>query len=363
MSDKSVSSEINNKLIISAILISVAIAISLKLLNVPLTGQNMIGLVLPFAVTFIALFFVKYSLEDFVKKLGAVEDAMSFLTFKDKEAAQRLNLDACPSLQALLTENDPDESSESDNKKHIESMIRALKVCQANIMIADEDLNISYINDSVTAMLKSNEQKLRLDLPSFSVANLVGQNIDTFHKNPSHQRGLLASLKTVHNTQINVAGLTFDLIATPVFDDEQNRIATLVEWKDLTDQLAFEKEKQISAAHNARITSALEVCQANVMLADNDFNIVFANHSVLEMLSDNQTQLRTALPNFDARDLIGKNIDIFHVNPAHQRQMVGALTEVYKTEIKVAGFTFGLIATPVYDESDARVGTVVEWED
>ncbi|TMN94058.1 chemotaxis protein [Pseudoalteromonas phenolica] len=363
MSGRNIQSELTNKFLIGAIVIVAAIAISLQMLGVSFSGENAIALGLPFIVSVAVIFYLKHNLNSYAEQLEAVDNAIGFLKFNDQEMARRLDLSAYPELQNLQLDKNEDEVSQADDSKHLESMISALQVCQANIMIADENLNISYLNDSVKEMLQANEHKLQRELPSFNVATLLGQNIDAFHKNPSHQRGLLANLRTVYKTQITVAGLTFDLIATPVFDSEQQRIATLVEWKDVTEQIAFEKEKQISAAHNARITSALEVCQANVMLADNDFNIVFANHSVLKMLSRNEAQLRTVLPGFDASNLIGKNIDTFHANPAHQRHMVGALTDVYKTEIKVAGFTFGLIATPVYDEEGDRVGTVVEWDD
>ena len=362
MSARNLKSEITNKLLIASAVIVASIAISLQILDVPLNGENAVGLGLPFVITLAVILYLKQSFSIYAEQLDTVDSAISLLRFIDDEAAQRLNLDAYPQLLNLLAV-DGNELEQSDDEQLNDSMISALQVCQANIMIADADLNIRYLNNSVTDMLSANEHKLQRDLPNFKVTSLIGQNIDVFHKNPSHQRGLLANLKTVYKTQITVAGLTFDLIATPVFDAEQQRIATLVEWKDVTEQIAFEKEKQISAAHNARITSALDVCQANVMLADTDLNIVFANHSVLEMLSKNQAQLRTALPNFDASNLIGENIDVFHADPSHQRQMLSVLTDTYKTDINIAGFTFGLIATPVYDDQGEKVGTVVEWDD
>lgn len=362
MSARNLQSEITNKLLIASAVIVASIAISLQILDVPLNGENAVGLGLPFVITLAVILYLKQSFSIYAEQLDTVDSAISLLRFIDEEAAQRLNLDAYPQLLNLLAV-DGKELEQTDDEQLNDSMISALQVCQANIMIADADLNIRYLNNSVTDMLSANEHKLQRDLPNFNVASLVGQNIDVFHKNLSHQRDLPVSLKTVHKTQITVAGLTFDVIATPVFDDQQQLIATLVEWKDLTKQIAFEKEKQISVEHNTRITSALDVCQANVMLADTDLNIVFANHSVLGMLSNNQEQLRTALPNFDASKLVGENIDVFNANSAHQRLMLSALTDTYKTDITVAGFTFGLIATPVYDDRGEKVGTVIEWDD
>ncbi|HCV03154.1 MAG TPA: chemotaxis protein, partial [Pseudoalteromonas sp.] len=71
----------------------------------------------------------------------------------------------------------------------------ALRVCQANVMIADNDLKIIFVNEQVKQMLQARESTLQTVLPSFSVANLIGTCVDDFHKQPSHQRELLKSLK------------------------------------------------------------------------------------------------------------------------------------------------------------------------
>jgi methyl-accepting chemotaxis protein len=114
---------------------------------------------------------------------------------------------------------------------------------------------------------------------------------------------------------------------------------------------------------NSRIKTALEVVTSNVMLADAEHNIVFMNKSVEQMLSKAEADLRKALPHFDVRKIMGANMDIFHKNPQHQRSMLSALRETYRTEIVVGGRTLALVATPVNDASGRRVGTVVEWAD
>ena len=108
-------------------------------------------------------------------------------------------------------------------------LIQAIKVVQGNVMLADADCNITYLNDSVTEMLGGNEAQLRTALPSFSVSSLVGTNIDGFHKDPAHQRGMLRNLREVYKTQIEVAGFTFGLVATPLFSDDGTRLGTVVE--------------------------------------------------------------------------------------------------------------------------------------
>ena len=91
-----------------------------------------------------------------------------------------------------------------------------------------------------------------------------------------------------------------------------------------------------SGGTSERLERALETCQANVMIADNEFNIQYMNESVIQMMRDNETKLRDALPGFSVDALIGTNVDVFHKNPSHQRSMVSSLRGEYKTDIEVA---------------------------
>jgi len=107
----------------------------------------------------------------------------------------------------------------------------ALESLQTNVMIADPDLNIVYMNPSVIALMREAEPDLKKELPRFSVASLIGSNIDVFHKNPSHQRKMLAVMDKMHATTITVGKRVFDLIVTPLFDGAA-RSGYVVEWAD-----------------------------------------------------------------------------------------------------------------------------------
>ncbi|MGC0120860.1 methyl-accepting chemotaxis protein [Pseudoalteromonas piscicida] len=361
MSDQALASQLNNRVLIAGAIIFVGLAISVQMLNINMSTQAYVAMVIAAVSVVLAILLLKQSANILLSKLQDVEEIVPAIESKDASLLDASNASRQSSLYKAVANLLNGDAVDSQDHSH--SLLLALKVCQANVMLADASLNIVYLNDSVTSMLRKNQAKLQQELPGFNVDSLIGANIDTFHKNPSHQRGILANLTRPYVTQIKVAGLTFDLIATPVFDDEGQRIATLVEWKDLTRELALEKKQADLASHNARISSALDVCQANVMLADEGLNIIYVNDSVVRMLRDNQTQLRKSLPNFDVDTLVGQCIDVFHANPSHQRNLLEKLSDVYSTDIKVAGFTFGLIATPVFDEEKKRIGTVVEWDD
>ena len=239
----------------------------------------------------------------------------------------------------------------------------ALDVAATNVMVADSELNIAYINDSIREMLAAAEKDIQKDLPQFKANTVVGTNIDTFHKNPAHQRNMLANLRSTHKTDLKIGGRTFNLIVNPIADAAGKRLGTVVEWKDATAELAARERELALSAENLRIKNALDKCTTNVMIANADCEIAYMNESVSEMMKANEGELRKTLPQFDARRLIGANIDIFHKNPSHQRNMLAGLRSTYKTEIKVGKLTFGLIANPILDVEGKRVGTVVEWKD
>jgi methyl-accepting chemotaxis protein len=117
----------------------------------------------------------------------------------------------------------------------------ALEGVASNVMIADPNGTIVFMNETVTAMLKNAEADIRKDLPRFDASALIGRNFDEFHKNPSHQRDLLANLKGTYRTQIKVGGRSFGLIANPIMHGTE-RLGTVVEWADVTQELAVQEE-------------------------------------------------------------------------------------------------------------------------
>jgi methyl-accepting chemotaxis protein len=244
-----------------------------------------------------------------------------------------------------------------------ERLLAALEICDTNVMVADDSMNIIYMNRTTTQMFKNVENDLRKDLPNFSADRLIGANPDIFHKNPRHQRGMIEALRSTYRTQITVGGRTFSLIATPIFSADSSRLGTVIEWKDRTDELRIENDERVKSEENVRVRQALDAVTNNVMIADHGNNIIYANNAWYDMMRAAEADVRRDLPHFNVRDVMGKNIDIFHKNPAHQRNLLERLTSTYKAQIVVGGRTFRLVANPMFGADQKRVGTVVEWAD
>jgi methyl-accepting chemotaxis protein len=232
----------------------------------------------------------------------------------------------------------------------------AVENVTANVMVADEDLNIVYMNNTVIEMMTKAESDIRKDLPQFDVKKLLGTNIDTFHKNPAHQRGMLAKLSKTFVSELKLGGRTLQIIANPMTDDSGKRIGTVVEWADRTEAVKLERDAAVYKGAVNNVT-------ANVMVADTDLNIVYMNSTVVDMLTRAESDIRKDLPQFDVKKLLGTNIDTFHKNPAHQRGMLARLDKTFTSQLYLGGRTLRIIANPMVDERGQRVGTVVEWAD
>ena len=118
----------------------------------------------------------------------------------------------------------------------------ALDSTSTNVMIADADRRIIFMNRAVTAMLTNAQSDIRKALPHFDVSKILGGSMDGFHRNPAHQANLLGSLTNTYRAQIALGGRTFLLVANPIFDDKGVRLGSVVEWADRTEEVAVEKE-------------------------------------------------------------------------------------------------------------------------
>ena len=128
----------------------------------------------------------------------------------------------------------------------IQSMMDNMPI---NVMMADKNGTILYINPKSKATLLTIEK----DLP-IPVEKIVGHSFDAFHRNPSHQRRLVADDRNLpHKAQIKVGQNTLSLLASAVYDNKKNYLGPMVTWEIITDRLLLvhnvtEASRQLAAA-------------------------------------------------------------------------------------------------------------------
>ncbi len=135
-----------------------------------------------------------------------------------------------------------------------------------NVMFCDRDLVIRYANQTSLDTLS----KLDRYLP-VPASKLVGSSIDIFHKNPSHQRRMLADPRNLpHRAQIQVGPETLALFVTAITTPSGEYVGPMLTWEVITERLAQEKrEAELQAREKAnaeelrqKVDSLLEVVEA-----------------------------------------------------------------------------------------------------
>lgn len=149
------------------------------------------------------------------------------------------NKQAAAAAAELHAHMDAEKNRLMTESLRIRDALNNLDVC---VMIADVEHKVVYLNPALVAMFRKCATELRRDLPQFDAERILGSSMDVFHKNPHHQRQMISSLQSPHLTQIKVGGHTFRLRACPVFNEQQQRIGTVVEWLDRTMEIRAEEE-------------------------------------------------------------------------------------------------------------------------
>jgi methyl-accepting chemotaxis protein len=227
-------------------------------------------------------------------------------------------------------------------------MLRSLvENAPINIMCADKNGIITYLNPQSLKTLKSIEKELPI-----RAEQVKGSSYDIFHKNPAHQKQLLADERNLpHSTIISVGKEKLSLLVSPMRDGQGNYVGPMVTWEVVTERLRIEAEV-------ARVQSMMENAPVNVMMANRDLELIYINPKSKQTLRT----LEKYLPK-PVDQLVGQSIDIFHKNPEHQRRMLMDDRNLpHNAKIKLGPETLNLLVSPIYDNNKKFLGPMVTWE-
>jgi methyl-accepting chemotaxis protein len=159
-----------------------------------------------------------------------------------------------------------------------------------------------------------------------------------------------------------LAAGNYDSIVDTSRHDEIGRV--LQGLQAMQTRLGFDvSEAKRAADEMTRIKIALDNVSTGVMIANTDRVIIYANNSAVRILKNAEADIRKQLPNFDAGNLVGTNIDTFHKNPAHQANLLKTFTSTYVANLEIGGRYLRVSASPVINDKNERLGAVAEWLD
>ena len=272
-----------------------------------------------------------------------------------------LNITAIVSMDGEYVGNNLEWSDVTEMRRQTDSAGRlssAMEGSATATMMVNRDLEITYANPATIELVNKNLAEFRETFMGFDPDKLIGTCIDSFHRDPSHQRRILGDVRNLpHQAEIKVGKLTFALNITSIMDIDGEYVGNNLEWADIT-------QSKAAATRATSLFSMIEGASAYFMMCDLDLKITYLNPSLKEMLTQYQSALRGLFPSFDVNNLEGICIDDFHANPSHQRRLLADINNLpFKAEINVGGLEFGLTLTALMDVEGNHIGNAVEWQD
>ena len=162
----------------------------------------------------------------------------------------------------------------------------ALDNISVNVLVADVDRNIIYLNPAALNMMQVAEADIRLSIPHFDSAKLLGANIDQFHKIPDYQKEVLENLSGTHISEIYIAGRTFRLVNNAIINDQGRKLGTVVEWLDRTAEVSIEQD----LTHIVNTAILGDFSQKIAEQGKQGFSLLLAQ-SINKLLATNATSL------------------------------------------------------------------------
>ncbi|HEX6637743.1 MAG TPA: PAS domain-containing protein, partial [Steroidobacteraceae bacterium] len=106
----------------------------------------------------------------------------------------------------------------------------ALNRLDANVMVADKDMRIIFVNPAAEKMLARAQADFRRDLPGFDASQILGTSVESLTRDPATLRGEIERLTDIATRQEVIGGRSMKAIMSPMKDATGRRLGTVLEW-------------------------------------------------------------------------------------------------------------------------------------
>ena len=196
-------------------------------------------------------------------------------------------------------------TEELKTKEKVDQMVQMVERAPINIMMADPGGKLLYMNTRSLEVLRGLQEFI-----SCPVDEMVGKQIDIFHKNPEVQRKIISDPRNLpHRALISLGGERLDLNISALYDQEGAYIGPMVTWELITD----------------KVTLVDEVKQSSMSLASSAKNLLDVAASLSASAEETSAQANTASV---ASEEVNAGVQTVASN---MEEMVAAIKEITKT--------------------------------
>jgi methyl-accepting chemotaxis protein len=148
------------------------------------------------------------------------------------------------------------------------------------VMMVDRDFVVNYVNRATRDLLAKYAGEFAKVWPSFKPGSIVGTCVDIFHRDPSHQRRMLADPRNLpYRTDISVGPVRFSLCVSALYDEAGRYDGNILEWAEITDRYQQELENFDFRSQIAAIGKSQAVIEFSM-----DGTVVTANDNFLHVM-------------------------------------------------------------------------------
>ena len=167
----------------------------------------------------------------------------------------------------------------------------ALDNVSTPVRIANSAGVVNYANRSLIDTLRRIEPTLKAQNPAFSIDGFVGSSIGNLYADPEAALKRLASLSTTAEVEMDIGGRTYRVLTSPVINAAGERLGSVGEWQDRTDQLSVEREISaiVAGAGAGNLDNRIDPQGKNgffLTLSEGVNGLIEATHSALTATSD-----------------------------------------------------------------------------
>lgn len=221
---------------------------------------------------------------------------------------------------------------------------------QMNIFVADQNLNLVYINIHGLKTLQSIAMEIKTAF-GLRVEDLLGGSIHRFHKDPRAVEAILRNRSALpHQAEMVFGNVVLRTTINGIWDAQGQSQGYIVNWEEVGATKKLEAEQ-------ARMQSMMENSPFNIMFADSDLVLQYLNPASAKTLKTLEEYLPVPVD-----QLVGQCIDVFHKNPQHQRNLLGDPRNLpHSAQIQLGPEVLDLNVSAIYDQEKNYMGTMVNW--
>jgi len=240
-----------------------------------------------------------------------------------------------------------------------QEMVATLNNAQANLVICDRSLCMTYVNKGAESSFRKLAEVLRQVLPALDMSKLVGGSlVGLVDQSRAFQRAVKDPASLPAREDVRIGALILDITMNALKSAKGDCLGYTIEWVDVSEKR--EAERAVT-----RMQSAIQHAGVNFMIADEQENIIFLNQAAYNTLKGLEKELRQYLPGFEVDKVLGGSIHRYHKDPQAIKNILAGLKpgDVRRGEIKPGPFIFEHETRAVYDNAGQKLAYVVQWRD